>query len=115
MVDGLAESSEERFVGGGEVAADDDDLGVEQRNGSGQDAADAPPGVTDHAEGFGVAFQGDGDDVAYIAHVAAELLQRPDDGPAACDRLEAVGLSAAAQHASADADRDMAELAGRGQ
>src|SRR4029079_12861221 len=63
-VDDFADAGEQVFVGVGDVAADDDDAGVEEVDGGGEDAAEFAAGLADEAHGFGAAVADVAGDVA---------------------------------------------------
>ena len=101
---------EQQLAGAGELAADDDPLGVEQvAEVRGRDA-DVAAGVRDRADAPRIPGHRLQHDVAQLeaAEVVAEFVQ---DGRAAGERLEAAAVPAAAER-TVLADRRVAELAG---
>ncbi len=70
-VDGLPKPGEEEFVRLGHVAADDQDLGIEEIDRAGNDVADQSAAASDEPAGFAVAVQGEADDITHVTDASA--------------------------------------------
>ena len=112
-VDDLAHAGEELLVGVGQVAADDDDRGVEEVDRPGQHLAHQPPGLADQGHGLGVAGPHQGHHVAAVVGLDADGAQLAGQGAAAGHGLDAAPVAAAAQGVAGVGDLHVAEVAGR--
>src|SRR5690606_15716073 len=112
LVDDLPDPGEQRLVHGGQRAADDDGLRVEEVDQAGEDVADAASGLADHPDRERVPGGDQGGHRAAVGGRHAGLGEPGGQCAAAGDRLQAAGVAAAARDVVGAGHPDVPDVAG---
>src|SRR5215208_610598 len=112
LEDDLADAGQELLVRGAEVAAEDDDGGVEEVHRAGEHPTERPSRLPDHAGGLRLAGTDEADDVAAVLRLQPDGAQLDGERAAAGHRLEAADVAAPAQDVLVAGHADVADVPG---